>query len=197
VTNLAKKTKNKEIKKTHYEGISVLGATARPTFAFHSYAADFLAAAKSAALPPPPNPYLVFAPARPYLVCHALELALKAFLSLKGEHGVGELANKFQHDLKKLLDEAERLGLRADVAWWGDEQASQIGHASVYYSNKVFEYPALGEMLSGYSDMPDTNILIDLAEKLITALQEPCGAALEISPIATKKLIDKELSKGK
>ena len=191
VINLAKKKKGQEIQKTRYEGFSILGANARPTLAFHSYAADFLAAAKSAPLRPPPNPYLVFAPARPYLVCHALELALKAFLSLKGEYGVGELADLFRHDLKKLVEEAEQQGLRELVTWWGDEQAAQIVHASIYYSSKVFEYPALGEMRRAYRDMPDTDILIDVAEKLIIALKEPCAVAQEISPTVIGKLIKK------
>jgi hypothetical protein len=48
---------------------------------------------------------------RYFLLCHAIELALKAFLTL---HGVSEddLMYDFGHDLKKLLKHAERHGLK-------------------------------------------------------------------------------------
>ena len=72
--------KRSRVGKTFVENISICGLPARIfPLGFQMYAADFLAAAKTV---PPPN--VAFAPARPYLVCHALELALKAFLSLKG-----------------------------------------------------------------------------------------------------------------
>jgi hypothetical protein len=106
-------------------------------------------------------------------VCHAQELALKAFLSLKG-YSLDELAGgKFSHDLGKILDEAERNGLRQFVAW-GEDGTFQIRRASSYYSSKVFEYPAVGEALSGYSGSPATNVLIDAADRLVDALHEPC-----------------------
>jgi hypothetical protein len=58
--------------KTFVESISILGVTARMApIGLQIYAADFLAAAK--AVPSPDGP---FAPARTYLACHAVELAL-------------------------------------------------------------------------------------------------------------------------
>ena len=55
-----------------------------------------------------------------------------------------------------------------------EDEKLQILRASDYYSSKVFEYPALGEALQAFHGHPDTNILIDAAEKLVSALQEPC-----------------------
>ena len=48
---------------------------------------------------------------RYFLLCHSIELALKAFLALHGE-SASDLQNKFGHDLNKLLERAERCGLK-------------------------------------------------------------------------------------
>jgi hypothetical protein len=166
---MGKKRDKASVGKTFVENISIFGLNARlAPLGFQMYAADFLAAAK--AIQPPNVP---FAPARPYLVCHALELALKAFLSLK-EYSVDKLADsKFSHNLVSLLDEAERNGLREFVKLEEDE-TFQIRRASNYYSEKVFEYPAIGEASLGYFGSPDTNILINAAEALVGVLREPC-----------------------
>jgi len=66
--------------------------------------------------------------------------------------------------------------------WWpvlleyalDEHQTFQIRRASNYYSGKVFEYPAIGEAVSAYSGNPDTNTLIEVAEKLVDVLREPC-----------------------
>lgn len=154
---------------TRIESVSILGATARiAPIGLQIYAADFLAAAKAI-----PRSVVPFAPAQPYFVCHALELALKAFLSLKG-YQLDKLAGgAFGHDLENLLDEAEREGL-GEFVRLGEDQTFQIRRASNYYSNKAFEYPAVLEALRCYPGMPDTNILVDIAGTLIAALREPC-----------------------
>ena len=139
--------------KTFVEHISIFGLTARvAALALQTYAADFLAAAK--AIPPPSVP---FAPARPYLACHALELALKAFLSLKGYSFDRLAGGEFSHRLANLIDEAEQNGLYDFVSLKEDE-TSQIRFASDYYSSKVFEYPAAGELLRVLPGMPDIKI---------------------------------------
>jgi hypothetical protein len=162
---------NKNKSNTRIDGVSIFGLTARiAPLALQIYAADFLAAAKTV-----PRSAAPFVPAQPHLVCHALELALKAFLCLQG-YLLDDLADKFRHDLKNLLDEAERKGLAAFIPF-GDDQALQIRRASIYYSSKVFEYRAALEALRGFPDMPDINILIDVAETLIAALREPCMQA--------------------
>ena len=155
---------------TIIEDIVVFGLRARMApVGLQHYAADFLSVAKAV---PPPN--VPFAPARPYLICHALELALKAFLSLRGRLSLEQLSDrKFGHNLQRLLAEAERHGLNEliDVT---ENQKSQIERASIYYSSKCFEYPAVGEALCAYPKMPDATVLEDTAEALITALREPC-----------------------
>ena len=177
---MRKKRDKASVGKTFVENISIFGLNARMApLGLQMYAADFLAAAKAIQQPNVP-PYLAcqppnvpFAPARPYLACHALELALKAFLSLK-EYSLDELADsKFRHNLVNLLDEAERNGLREFVKLEEDE-TFQIRRASNYYSEKVFEYPAIGEAPLGYFGSPDTNILINAAEALVGVLREPC-----------------------
>ena len=154
---------------TFFESISIFGLTAQMApLGLQMYAADFLAAAKSLQ---PPN--VQFAPARAFLACHAIELALKAFLSLKG-YSLNKLAeHQFSHQIVNLLDQAERNGLYEFVNL-KDVEKSQIGSASDYYSSKVFEYPAVSEAIQGYPKRPDINILIDAAETLVGALKDPC-----------------------
>jgi hypothetical protein len=154
---------------THIESVSIFGATARiAPIGLQIFAADFLAGAKAI---PPPN--VTFAPTQPDLVCHALELALKAFLSLK-EYPLDKLSGgKFGHDLENLLDEAERQGLD-DLVKFDERQKFQIRRASQYYWSKAFEYPAVVELMSGNPEMPSTDILIEITETLVAALREPC-----------------------
>ena len=87
---MRKKRDKASVGKTFVENISIFGLNARMApLGLQMYAADFLAAAKAIQQPNVP-PYLAcqppnvpFVPARPYLACHALELSLKALLSLK------------------------------------------------------------------------------------------------------------------
>src|SRR5690349_16675963 len=89
------------------EFVSIAGVTAHMgPLGLQTYAADFLSAAKEVA---PPD--IRFSQARTFLVCHALELALKAFLSLKG-YSLEKLAGgQFGHNLDELLTQAEQHGL--------------------------------------------------------------------------------------
>jgi hypothetical protein len=50
----------------------------------------------------------------------------------------------------------------------------QIRRATHYYCGKAFEYPAVGEAISGYPSMPDLPMLIDTAKLLVEQLREPC-----------------------
>jgi len=101
-----------------------------------------------------------------YLICHAVELALKSYLRLHG-WGVQDLANrtKIGHDLETALREADQLGLR-NVVQIGRGFENSFIVLNVYYSKKDFEYPFLApglpslyspvmmdEMLNGTDDL--------------------------------------------
>jgi len=114
-----------------------------------------------------------FHPARLFLVCRSLELALKAFLSLRGR-SLDELAGgAFGHDLNKLLAEANKQDLGALVKL-SEEQRFQIVRASIYYAEKVLEYPSVLEAMKGYGSRASMDRLLDAAETLIPPLREPC-----------------------
>jgi hypothetical protein len=137
------------------------------------YAEFFLAGARDTRAPvQAPN----FPVVRAYLACHSLELAFKAFLALKGKLLLELAGGPYGHDLKFLIEEADRNDLR-ELVTLDDQQRSQIVVASEYYGEKVFEYPAVSEALFGYPKMPDTDVLIAAAEALIEPLKEPCRSA--------------------
>ncbi len=154
------------------ERISVGGITERMgPLALHLYAESYLSAAR--ALPKPPAP---FDPVLPYLVCHAIELALKAFLSLRGEAMVRLAGGSFAHNLDSLLAKAVEVGLAKLVAL-PEAQRNAIRLATTYYTGKVFEYPAVGEALRAYPQMPPIEVLSDAAESLVESLRQPCREA--------------------
>lgn len=145
--------------------------------ALHAYAADFLRAAHSV-----PSQEQRFSPVAYYLYCHSIELALKAFLRIKGV-SVIRLSNRrhFGHDLTRLLDGAIALDLLA-LAHLPDEQQQSIRDANSYYSSKVFEYldntQGLFEALTGYRARPDIQTLRSAAEVLVASLEKPCLEAV-------------------
>src|SRR5690348_8855251 len=113
------------------------GPTATGRFmptALHFYAKDYLVAAESLVRQDADGfPFVHY-----YLVCHSLELALKAFLSAKGSK-TRVLKNSFNHSLRKLLAEAQRTGLR-DFVCLQQEQVEQIKRADTYYfDDPVFQ----------------------------------------------------------
>jgi len=137
----------------------------------HTYAQSFLTAARS--LPPPTVP---FEPARPYLVCHAIELGLKAFLSLRGAAMLELADGSYGHNLEAILQKAEENDLKTTVSFTNGHRAA-IRLASIYYAGKVFEYPAVGEAISCYPSMPPIDILFDAATVLVESLRQQCRDA--------------------
>lgn len=137
--------------------------------ALWAYASQYLRAAR--AVPPAP-----FNPARFYLACHALELTLKAFLSLKGR-SLESMTWKPGHDLAAALSEAERLHL-ADIVRLPPRQRKEIRH-SRYYAEKVFEYPAWIPSVHGFREAPDIDMLMSATNTLLEKLREPCLRAGE------------------
>lgn len=159
---------------TQIENISVLGVTERmgPP-ALHTYAESFL---KAACLLPEPTPTVPFDPVRPYLVCHAIELGLKAFLSLNGVLMPKLADSLYGHNLDKILDQAVETGIN-DKVKLAETHCDAIRLASAYYSGKVFEYPAVGEAISAYPHMPPIETLFDAASILVETLAQPCREA--------------------
>lgn len=132
--------------------------------ALWSYAPQYLRAARAV-------PASSFNPARFYLACHALELALKAFLSTKGR-SLKSMARHPGHDLAAALAEAERLRL-ADLVRLPPRQRREIRRAR-YYGEKVFEYPAWIPSIHGFRNAPDINLLMGATDRLLEKLREPC-----------------------
>jgi len=81
---------------------------------------------------------------RYYLICHALELGLKAFLNNKGV-SIKDLSDqgKFGHDLRALFTKARALGLRKEFRYTSTQWAAIRGLYG-YYKSKHFEYPHVG-----------------------------------------------------
>ncbi len=154
------------------EQISVVGITARMgPLALQLYAEAFLQAAQAL-----PKPEVPFEPVRPYLVCHAIELSLKAFLSIQGSEMLHLAGGQFGHKLAPLLTSALDGGL-LDLAPLNREHLEAIRRAETYYAGKVFEYPAVGEALSAYPAMPPLDTLVEAAILLTNALAKPCREA--------------------
>jgi hypothetical protein len=127
---MAKKEKQRTRarKHTQIENSSIAGAKARlAPLGLILYAEHYLHAAKTAQ--PWPEGGELYHPARLFLVCRSLELALKAFLSLKGR-SLDELSGgAFAHDLDNLLIEADKQGLSTLVEL-SEDQRWQIGQST-------------------------------------------------------------------
>ena len=154
------------------EKISIMGITERMgPLGLHIYAKAYLDGA--CALPPPSAP---FAPVYSFLVCRSIELGLKAFLSLKGSAMLELADGSYGHNLEAILQKAEVKQLSKYVKLTLKHKA-EIRKASLYYSGKVFEYPAIGEALSGYPGMPKIDILVEVAALLVDSLAQQCQEA--------------------
>lgn len=135
------------------------------------YAQSYLNAASTL-----PSPTVPFDPVRPYLVCHAIELGLKAFLSLQGSTMLDLADGSHGHNLEVLLQKAEEKGLNVAVPFTDDHRIA-IKRATIYYAGKVFEYPAVGEAILGYPNMPSIDVLFDAAAVLVESLRQQCQEA--------------------
>lgn len=151
------------------EHFSLLGADVRTgPLSLWQYAEAFIKAAKE--LPPSTVP---FEPVRYYLVCHSIELSLKAFLALHGKTIVDLSENAYGHNLQTILKVADDNDLGSIVPL-SAALRSDIQQAVVYYTGKVFEYPAFGEALRGYPNLPNIVSLTEAATVLVESLRQPC-----------------------
>lgn len=111
------------------ENISILGITELiDPLGLQLCAESYFAVAQALSTPQVP-----FEPVRPFLVCHAIELGLKAFLSLKGHRMVTLSQGPFGHKLSTILNEAEAAGL-LDVVPLSTTHREAIKSAETYYA---------------------------------------------------------------
>lgn len=173
MTHKPKKRKPSTAKRfAEIEKISIGGITERmgPP-GLHMYAESYLSAANAL-----PKPEVPFEPVRPYLICHAIELVLKAFLSLRGVAMVELADGPYGHNLGSLLTKSIEANL-AEFASLSEVKSEAIRLATTYYGGKLFEYPAVGEALSAYPQMPPVEVLFEAAASLVEALRQPCREA--------------------
>lgn len=167
---MAKITPTKQFAAIEY--ISIAGIVVRMgSVGLHVYAESYLSAARLL-----PAPSVPFDPVRPYLVCHSIELSLKAFLSLQGMKMLKLAENKLGHNLDSLLVCAMESGMDKLVQL-SEPNISAIELATIYYAGKVFEYPAVAEAFSAYPQLPQIESLFDTANILVESLRQPCREA--------------------
>jgi hypothetical protein len=74
---------------------------------------------------------------RYFLLCHAIELVLKAFITTRRPLTQDELNGTFGHDLTKLLDEAVRLGLTISPSAQSDIEKLTEAHMEYLVSHPI------------------------------------------------------------
>lgn len=173
MTHIPKKRKTSAAKRfAEIEHISIAGITERMgPLGLHLYAESYISAAQVL-----PKEVVPFEPVRPYLVCHAIELVLKAFLSLRGVLMVELADGPYGHNLDSLLTKSVESNL-AEFISLSEAESNAIRLATTYYGGKLFEYPAVGEALRAYPKMPPVEILVKAAAALIEVLRQPCREA--------------------
>lgn len=107
-----------------------------------------------------------FNPVRYYLCCHALELALKAYLLKQGQKLSTLRTKKVGHNLEELLNRAANKSLvppfTVDTAC-----VDEVKKANRYYFEKGFEYFELVDALKGRDQLPDLFTLERLTRELL------------------------------
>jgi len=101
-----------------------------------------------------------------YLICHSIELCLKAFLRGKGFSIQGQ--RNLGHDLQKLVEEADGHKLD-DYFAISSGQRTALLRANKYYVLKELEYPVIGP-----KNLPDIELLNSLADGLLDKTRDFC-----------------------
>lgn len=102
-----------------------------------------------------------------YLVCHSIELSLKAFLKAKG-WDVADLSDRRQigHNLENALRHAEQAGLAGFFETHKDFR-DYLRVFNISYENKHYEYPLVFERLDALRSRRVLALLLDGAENLL------------------------------
>lgn len=133
--------------------------------ASQSYARDFLAAYRSH------SNSARFSPARLFLIGRAIELSAKAFHFHHGKSP--QQVQGLNHSLCRACDKEvlAKYGISLN-----SNENDELKKADEYYKNKGFEYYRYGKFdgadgpqkaLSGWPDLPDEAVLLQLVEKLL------------------------------
>jgi hypothetical protein len=133
--------------------------------AFQQYAAEYLAAAD--ALPIKEN----YSPVVYFLLCRAIELALKCFLRAQRVPMSEIKSRKLGHDLNRLHDRAKQEKL-SRVLVLTPEQEDILSAANAYYGVKDFEYLPLFKAMTGHKDVPSLDRLRALAKTIVSPMEQ-------------------------
>jgi hypothetical protein len=134
-----------------------------------NYAGDFLNAAKD--FSPPVNR---FSPVPYYLVCHSIELSLKAFLFSAGFNKAARKA--LNHDLQRALSKAEINGLSAHIQI-STADRNLVIKANRLYPKKEFEYFESLETIYDPHEF-ELDALTLFARRLFEAIEAPVRASV-------------------
>jgi hypothetical protein len=139
----------------------VLGPTG-----FVNYAKDFLNAFNSY------KPEQPFSPAKNYLVCRSIELSLKSYLLLK-KVPLKEVKYTYGHDLSKIVKKVDELGINM-VVNISEEERTELLRANSWYNRKGFEYFDIQNIVESKQTLPNLDLMLGLAERLIDVLLPKC-----------------------
>ncbi len=135
----------------------------KPVLGFWRYARTFLVSAETLHQETPDHLY----PVDYYLVCHSLELSLKAYLSTRS-FTLEYLKDKNGHDLNRLFRESMSLGLQGHVSF-SVAHIKAIEVISPIYKGKELEY-----VEPGPKTLPDWELLRSAADSLLTGIEAIC-----------------------
>jgi len=130
---------------------------AKPAQGYWNYAREFLSAAEVINRSEPGECLIP----KYYLVCHALELGLKAFLNHKGISVKVLRSKKYGHDLRALFSLARQLGLRKEFHYTS-AQWRAIRNLYSHYHSKSFEY-----LKVGYKTWPPYQVIQSAVAELL------------------------------
>jgi hypothetical protein len=134
-----------------------------------NYARDFLSAAQT--FDPPKNR---FSPVPYYLICHSVELSLKAFLFSAGFKKNDR--KRLNHDLEKALRAAEANGLSAHLEITSNDR-ELFQKANRLYPKKEFEYFESLETIYDPHNF-ELEALESFALRLYEAIEDPVAASV-------------------
>ncbi|HUD09866.1 MAG TPA: HEPN domain-containing protein [Patescibacteria group bacterium] len=105
-----------------------------------------------------------------YLLCHAIELAMKAYLREKG-YTRKQLLD-IGHDLEKLIKELHSNEVLMDV-----DSMVRTFTANQYYKTKQFEYPQ-----TGFKELPNLDSMRDSVKLLLDMVSNSIFKKFPLSP---------------